>query len=327
MTSNAEFNRVFSHHTAFVNGIRLHYVIGGEGDPVVLLHGWPQTWYEWRRIMPALAKHYTVIAPDLRGMGDSSKPTTGYDKQTVADDIHQLVRQLGFGRIFLVGHDIGGMVAYAYAAAYPDEVWRLVFAESQLPGFGLEEAMDVSHGGSWILSFNMTLDIPEALVAGRERFYFESALFKPAAYNQAAIAEADIEEYIRCYSAPGGLRGGFEHYRTLLKDAEHNKESTKRKLTMPVLALGGDSYLGDRVLKSMQLVADDVRGVVLERCGHWLAEERPEYLVELLLNFFAEEKAEHPILEETSSSPHPKPPSQAWATVYTQVLEPLLDNV
>ncbi|ARV57816.1 hypothetical protein BZZ01_03470 [Nostocales cyanobacterium HT-58-2] len=322
--ANADFNQVFSHHTAFVNGIRQHYVIGGKGDPVVLLHGWPQTWYEWRRIMPALAEKYTVIAPDLRGMGDSSKPSAGYDKRTVAEDIHQLVHLLGFQQTFLIGHDIGAMVAYAYAAAYPHHVRRLVFAESLLPGFGLEEMMDVWRGGSWILGFNMTPDIPEALVAGRERLYFESALYKPAAYNPDAIAKADIEEYVRCYSAPGGLRGGFEHYRAFFEDAKHNRESGKTKLQMPVLALGGDSCLGDLVLKSMQQVAANIRGVVLERCGHWLAEERPDYLVELLLSFFAESDTELPSAPKLQSDRVTDTQSRGYGGFDTTILPPVL---
>ena len=128
-------NTTFSHHMAFVNGVQIHYVIGGHGDPVVLLHGWPETWYEWRHVMPALAKNYTVIAPDLRGLGDSSKPLTGYDGKTVAEDIHQLINKLGFKTIFLVGHDIGGQIAYSYAAAHPTEVKRLVVSDLTFPGF------------------------------------------------------------------------------------------------------------------------------------------------------------------------------------------------
>jgi pimeloyl-ACP methyl ester carboxylesterase len=128
-------NVTFYHHMASVNGIQLHYVIGGQGDPVVLLHGWPQTWYEWRHIMPALAKNYTVIAPDPRGLGDSSKPITGYDSKTVAEDIHQLVAQLGFKDIFLVGHDWGAQTAYSYAAAHPNNVSKLVLMDFSFPGF------------------------------------------------------------------------------------------------------------------------------------------------------------------------------------------------
>jgi uncharacterized alpha/beta hydrolase family protein len=128
-------NVTFSHHMASVNGIQLHYVIGGHGNPIVLIHGWPQTWYEWRHVMPALAQNYTVIVPDLRGLGDSSKPLTGYDGKTTAEDIHQLVSQLGFKQIFLVGHDVGSQTAYSYAATHPTEVQKLVIMEYIFPGF------------------------------------------------------------------------------------------------------------------------------------------------------------------------------------------------
>ncbi|MGA7009286.1 MAG: alpha/beta fold hydrolase, partial [Nitrososphaeraceae archaeon] len=159
-------NVTFSHHTATVNGIQLHYVTGGHGDPVVLLHGWPETWYSWHRVMPALAKNYTVIAPDLRGLGDSSKPPTGYDGKTVAEDIHQLVTQLGFRTIFLVGHDIGTQVAYSYAAEHPTEVRKLVVMELTIPGFVPAGRMPL-----WWAVFHQTPDVPEALVAGKEMMY------------------------------------------------------------------------------------------------------------------------------------------------------------
>ncbi|MDW0149205.1 MAG: alpha/beta fold hydrolase, partial [Nitrososphaeraceae archaeon] len=179
-------NVTFSHHMASVNGIQLHYVIGGQGDPIVLLHGWPETWYEWRHIMPALAKNYTVIAPDLRGLGDSSKPLTGYDGKTVAEDIHQLVTQLGFKRIFLVGHDIGTQVAYSYAAAHPTEVKKLVVMDLTIPGFEPAGMMPI-----WWRSFHQTPDIPEALVQGKEMIYL-SWFYHNLAYNPSAITQTDI---------------------------------------------------------------------------------------------------------------------------------------
>ena len=163
-------NVTFSHHMASVNGIQMHYVIGGQGDPVVLLHGWPQTMYEWRHVMPALAKNYTVIVPDLRGLGDSSKPTTGYDGNTTAEDIYQLVSQLGFKDIFLVGHDFGVQIAYSYAAAHPDEVRRLVILDVPIPGIGPGENIT----GLWWAQFHMVRDIPEMLIDGHERQYLGS---------------------------------------------------------------------------------------------------------------------------------------------------------
>jgi pimeloyl-ACP methyl ester carboxylesterase len=276
---------VFTHHTVQLEDVRLHYVIGGAGDPVVLLHGWSETWYEWRRIVPALAEAYTVIAPDLRGLGDSSKPPAGFDKRTVAGDIHQLVRALGHERILLVGHDHGAAVAYAYAAAHREDVRRLAILEMALMGAGGELGMDNSSGGGlWHLSFQGAGEIAEALIRGRERMYL-SWFYKNFLYDPTAISEADIDEYVRTYSAPGGL--GLEYYQAFMQDAADNRETAKHKLSIPVLAVGGDSCLGDLVEQSMRVLADDVRGVVLERCGHFVPEERPRELLDHLLPFLA----------------------------------------
>jgi pimeloyl-ACP methyl ester carboxylesterase len=280
----AEIN--FEHHTARVNDVTLHYVLAGQGEPVVLLHGWPQTWYEWRKIIPALAQRYTIIAPDMRGIGDSSKPLSGYDKRTVADDIYQLVRKLGHEKIFLVGHDWGGPTAYAYAVAHPADVRKLVILDVGIPGKSTERAFPFRSGGVWHMQFHNVRDLPEALVAGRERIYL--TWFYRTAYNPTAISEADIDEYVRCYSAPGAMRAGFEYYRAVFADAEHNKDGPDNKLKMPVLALGGERGFGAIAKRSMEQLADNVRGGVVEQCGHWIPEERPEYLSEQLLKFFAE---------------------------------------
>ena len=273
-------NMTFSHHTASVNGVQLHYVIGGHGDPVVLLHGWPETWYEWRHVMPALAKNHTVIAPDLRGLGDSSKPLTGYDGKTTAEDIHQLVSQLGFRDIFLVGHDFGVQVAYSYAAAHPNLVRRLVILDVPIPGIGTGENIS----GLWWIQFHTVRDIPEMLVAGHEREYL--TWFYRYACNPAAITKEDIDEYVSHYSAPGGMRAGFEYYRALPEDIKQNKEYSKIKLPMPVLALGGKCSFGTAALDSMRLLATNVSGGIVPDSGHWIAEEHPDYLVGQLLKFF-----------------------------------------
>jgi pimeloyl-ACP methyl ester carboxylesterase len=274
-------NVTFSHHIASVNGIQLHYVIGGHGDPVILLHGWPQTWYEWRHVMPALAKNYTVIVPDLRGLGDSSKPLTGYDGKTTAEDIHQLVSQLGFRDIFLVGHDFGVQVAYSYAAAHPNEVRRLVILDVPIPGIGPGQNIT----GLWWAQFHMVRDIPEMLVEGHEREYL--TWFYRYTCNPTAITKEDIDEYVSHYSAPGGMRAGFEYYRALFDDVKQNKEYSRVKLPMPVLALGGKCSFGTAALDSMRLLATDVSGSIVPDSGHWIAEERPDFLVGQLLKFFA----------------------------------------
>jgi pimeloyl-ACP methyl ester carboxylesterase len=252
--SNYMTSSAITHHFALVNGIRLHYVIAGHGKPVVLLHGWPETWYEWRHIIPSLAKNYTVIAPDLPGLGDSSKPVSGYDGKTVADDIYKLVTQLGFKQIFLVGHDWGGQVAYSYAAAHPSDVRRLVIIETPLPG--IASSSDVgkfyppSGGGLWWISFHIVPNLPEKLVAGKERLYL--SWFYDHAYNKTAINGADVTEYVKHYSAPGGMHAGFEYYRAIFDDISQNKEYAKTKLTMPVLALGGDHSFGNLIINSVR---------------------------------------------------------------------------
>jgi pimeloyl-ACP methyl ester carboxylesterase len=286
-------NVTFSHHMASVNGIQIHYVMGGQGEPIVLLHGWPQTWYEWRHVMPALAKNnYTVIAPDLRGLGDSSKPVTGYDGNTTAEDIYQLVSQLGFNKIFLVGHDIGSQTAYSYAAAHPNNVSKLVISEYHLPGVLPEEQEQELEAPLWWFGFHQTPDIPEALTAGKEREYL-SWFYRGLAYNPEAITEADIDEFVSHYSAPGGMRAGFEYYRAFPIDAEQNKELSRTKLEMPVLVLGGDIYPalggdfpGNFALNSTQAVAQDVRGVIVPLSGHWIPEEQPGFVIDQLFNFF-----------------------------------------
>lgn len=292
MKSTGEFDsesfaRTFAHRMAEVNGVQIHYVIGGKGPPLVLMHGFLESWYTWRKVMPALAQRYTVIAPDLRGLGDSSRPLTGYDGRTVAEDIYQLVRQLGYERIFLVGHDVGGWMAYAYAAAHRDQVRRLAIVDVPLPGIGLEQLMDTARGGSWHFGFHMVPDLPEALVAGRERTYI-AWFARNYSVVPNAITEADIDEYVRSYSKPGAMRAAFSYYRALPEDVRQNRESAKQKLQMPVLAVGAS--LKGRTLQDLQLVADNVRSVEIANCGHFVAEERPTELVEQLLAFFREER-------------------------------------
>ena len=283
------FARTFTHYTADVNGTRLHYVMGGKGDPVVLLHGFPQTWYEWRKIMPILAERYTVIAPDIRGFGDSAKPTSGYDGRNMAEDIHQLVRQLGFERIFLVAHDMGTIVAFPYAAAYPEEVRCLAVLELTIPGFGLEEM--VKEGGFWWFGLHQAPNnLAEELIAGRERAYL-SWFLQGRTFDPAAITDEDVSEFERCYSQPGALSAAFSVWRALPETIQQNREAIARgKMQMPVLALGADQVMKTAPLESLQRVAVDVRGGEVERCGHFIPDERPEELAQQLFAFFDEEK-------------------------------------
>jgi pimeloyl-ACP methyl ester carboxylesterase len=285
-------NVTFSHHTTTVNGIQLHYVMGGKGDPVVLLHGWPETWYAWHKIMPALAKNYTVIAPDLRGLGDSSKPPTGYDGKTVAEDIHQLVTQLGFKSIFLVGHDIGVFVAYPYAAEHPSEVKGLAVWEAPIPGFSVPGRPPL-----WWVLFHQTPDVPETFVQGQEREYL-SWFFQHLAFNPGAITQADMNEYVSHYSVPGGMRAGFEYYRAIPEDAMQNQNYSKANLTLPVLTLQGGfipAFGGNITMSSieygMRQLAQNVTAITVPNSGHWIAEEQPVVLVKLLNNFFSNSTA------------------------------------
>jgi len=286
-------NVTFTHHTATVNGIQLHYVIGGNGDPIVLLHGYPQSWYEWRFVMPDLAKNYSVIAPDLRGFGDSSKPMTGYDGKTIAEDIYQLMTQLGFNEILMVAHDVGSQPAFSYTAEHPDNVTKLVIMDFPYPGF-LPPAF--GQNGPWWFSFYQTRDIPEILIQGKEREYI-STFMRGLAYNPDAITDKDVDVWVSHLQAPGGLRGSLEHFRAFPVDAEQNNETAKAKITTPVLALGGDiypalggDYPGNFAYSSLQSLATNVTGVTVPLSGHWIPEEQPKFVIDQLLKFFGDAK-------------------------------------
>lgn len=275
-------------HRQWVNGVRLHYLDAGTGEMIMLLHGWPQTSHAWRKLIPLLAKQFRVIAPDLRGIGDSSKPQDGYDKKMVAADVHGLVRSLGVDRILLVGHDMGGQVGYAYAAQWPDEVRKFVFIESGLPAFGQEEAMDVGKGGSWHFGFNMQSDLAVALVSGRERMFLEYVLRRDTvgAVDPSSISDADLDVYANAWRRPGALRSSFAYYRELRTDAEDNRRFGAVKLPMPVLAIGAEDGYGEASATTIAKVAGDVTSVMIPRSGHYVAEEQPDALASALRHFF-----------------------------------------
>jgi pimeloyl-ACP methyl ester carboxylesterase len=272
-------------HRALVNGVRLHYLKAGQGEPVVLLHGWPQTSHAWRKVMPQLAGRFTVIAPDLRGLGDSDKPAAGYDKRTVAQDIFELARALCFETFHLVGHDLGMQVAYALAASHPKAVRSLTLIEALLAGLGLEGAMNFTQPHAFIhMALNMQRDFAEALVAGKERLYIEHHL-RPFAYDPEAIAQEDVDRYVRSYSAPGGMRAGFEHYRSYFQDAADNKVFAQTQLPMPVLAIGGEASLGEYVAGTLKPLAQSLQSRIAARAGHYVPEEQPQWLADELSSF------------------------------------------
>ena len=267
----------------------MYYGRAGSGDPVVLLHGFPETSNAWRKVMPRLAEHYTVIAPDLRGFGASDRPDTGYDKRTVAEDVHQLVHQLGLGPINLVSHDVGMMVGYAYACAYPSEVKRLAFMEAALPGLGLEKLYDADKYPRMyhLPLFEAPNGLAEALISGREKMFIRHFM-RQQAYNTAAFEDDVLDAYADSLAAPGALRAGIAYFRAHKTDAEHNRENARTKLPMPVLTVGGTASFGANLEGEIRPLATKMRAVMIENCGHYIAEEQPERLVEELLRFFRE---------------------------------------
>jgi len=272
----------FSERAAKVNGTRLRYLIGGQGRPVVLLHGYAETGLMWRPIMPLLAKSHTVIVPDLRGAGGSAKPPTGYDKKTMAMDIHELTRSLKLERIAIVGHDIGLMVAYAYAAQFPQTTERVVLMDAFLPGIG-----DWTH--VWLLRdlwhFHFHGEVPLALVKGRERIYLEHFWNDFAADRKRSVPEADRRLYAKAYAQPGAMRAGFEYFRNFERDAADFATLGRTKLTMPMLVLSGEKAGGTFLIDQARMVATDVRGQVIAGSGHWLMEEAPKSVIPALLDF------------------------------------------
>jgi len=283
VTNNSEKIK-YTHYKTPINGFLMHYVIGGKGDPIVLMHGWPETWYEWRHIIPELImNNFTVIAPDMRGLGDSEKPQTGYDKKTLADDVYQLVKKLGYNKVYIVAHDWGGPVAYSYAAAHPEGVIKMIVLDTLLPGFGYEEAGNFSPNGIWHFSFHAVRDLPEKLIEGKEDVYLN--WFYDWTYNQSAITPGDRQEYIKQYSKPGALRAGFEYYRAVFEDAKQNKEYAKQKLEIPILAIGGEAAIGNFTTTTFQMVANNVTGITFPNTGHFIPEERPNLLVKEILKF------------------------------------------
>jgi pimeloyl-ACP methyl ester carboxylesterase len=277
-------------HDATVNGTRLSYLIGGTGEPVVLLHGWPQTARSWRLVLPSLAAlGYTVIAPDLRGTGQSARAGDGYEKDNQAEDMRQLLRVLGLGpRARVVGHDIGGMIAFSWARKHPQEVDRLALIELAVPGFGLEQAMNVAAGGRWHFGFFMTPEVPELLLTGKEREFF-TWWFAHLSGHPGAFSPGEIDAVAADYGGQGSLRAGFGHYRTLLGDGAANRAWYDQggRLAMPVLAVGGEKAVGGRLAEQIRPAAPQVTPHVVPDAGHFVAEEHPADLARILARFLA----------------------------------------
>ena len=279
---------VFESRLVDIAGIKLHAVIGGEGEPLLLVGGWPQTWYAWRHIMPELARHFRVVAVDARGVGLSDWAAGGYDLATLASDMVQLMASLGHSRFAMVGHDIGMWIGYALASDFPNSLTRLAVLDATTPGVSPSPPLLGPRAISdrlWHFNFNRTVAINEQLVQGREELYF-GYQFATKAGNPTALPAYAIKLYVDTLKvSPEALRCSFDYYRAIDADLEQNAIRREKKLTIPVLAVGGARSVGQFVEKEMRIVADDVTGIVLPDCGHYVAEEAPLALLEALLPF------------------------------------------
>jgi pimeloyl-ACP methyl ester carboxylesterase len=292
MTEKESLNTIELKHGMAVidNSLRIHYVEAGIGEQtIVLLHGFPQTWWEWRFVIPKLAEAgFRVIAIDYRGAGDSWRPATGYDKRTMAGDIYKVLKEhlQVTEPVIMAGHDIGLMVAYAYAQEYREDVSHLVVIDAPLPGTLAFDKIRSDHR-VWHFAFHAVRDLPELLIAGREREYLQS-FFNYRIFNVGAISKADIDLFTAAYSAPGAIRAGLEVYRAFDQDINDNRESLQKngKLSIPVLAIGGEiSTSGSIMDDMMREVADNVVAVRIPRTAHWVVEENPDALLSEILKF------------------------------------------
>jgi pimeloyl-ACP methyl ester carboxylesterase len=281
------FTDTFTSRYIDTGDLRQHVVTGGQGPPLLLVHGWPQTWYAWRLVMPALAREFTVIAPDQRGTGLSGKPGDGYDTGTLAGDLAALMDTLGHQRFAVAGHDTGMWISYALAADHPDRVARLAVAEAAMPGVSASPALFGSTAANdrlWHFAFNRLAEVNEQLVTGREETYFGFQFAKAA----KALPGYAVRHYIDALAAdPAALRGSFAAYRALDATIAQNQQRTTRRLGLPVLAIGGAEGIGEGAANTMKLTADDVQSVVIPGSGHYCLEEAPEEVAAALTAFLA----------------------------------------
>ena len=279
----------FSSHKAKVSGTTLHYVRGGAGDPIILVHGFPQDWTEYRHIMPQLARNFTVIAVDLRGIGGSQPASDGYDAMTLAKDIHELARQLQLKQIYLVGHDIGGIVSYAYARLYTPDLRGVMILDVPLPGIEPWDELNADPN-VWHIRFHQTPKVPEALISGRQFFYFREGMTRPDMKNPAAISDEDLRHFVRSYSTPAQLRAGMGFYRGFPAAEKFNK-SRSEPLTLPIVLAGSDGFFGKmypRVAEAIRkLGCTDVTVEIINNSGHYVADEQPAQVAGLIERYAA----------------------------------------
>ena len=283
------FGKTFTHRKASVRGTELHYVEGGRGAPVLLVPGWPQSWYSWRYVMPAFAENYRVIALDPPGLGESGRPSS-YDTANIALYIDAFLDTLKIDNVDFIGHDIGAWIGYAFAARFPRKLRRLALIDAAIPGIAPADAYALTPervSKTWHFYFNALSELPEALVAGREQLFL-TWLFRARSVNAAAIDEAAIDEYARVYAAPGAMQSGFEYYRAIFTSIAQNRETATQKLSMPVLAIGGEKWLGPLMQKMVEPVTERLRTEVVPGCAHFVPEEAPEAVIRLLREFLKE---------------------------------------
>src|SRR5262245_59485049 len=276
----------YESHTAYVNGVKIHYLKAGTGRmPLVLIHGFGDTSHMWIPLFADFGHDYTIIAPDLRGLGDSSRPTAGYDKKNMANDIRALAKSLGSEKVYVVGHDIGLMVAYAYAAQYPDEVEKLALLEAPIPGIGDIWEKVFTNPALWHFHF-VNSPIALKLVKGRERIFLEH-FWQTLSPHPETFSESDRDLYARAYAQEGAMRAAFELFMLFNStDAGDNRQFAGTKLAMPVLTIEGDKTMGGALEIQAKMVATNVSSIILEDTGHWLMEQRPEEIKAALVKFF-----------------------------------------
>ncbi|MGA2161473.1 MAG: alpha/beta hydrolase [Methanoregula sp.] len=275
-----------THYRAEVNGTKLHYIAAGtRGSPVLLVHGFPETWWTFRKLIPLLAASHRVFAVDLRGFGDSDNEPGEYDSKTSAEDLHHLIEQLDVGPVHLTGQDISGATVFRLATTHPENVLSFTAIEMGLPGFGLEMLADITHGGAWHIGVLAAPGIPEMLLAGREREFLGQYAFPSMSATPGAITDTDIDEFVRTYSRPDGWRGAIGLYKSMLQEGHEIKTlADTHGLTVPVLAVGAGG--GPFTLGTMsQATATEVSSVLLGGVGHYAAMEAPDELAKAILDF------------------------------------------
>ncbi|WP_380177658.1 alpha/beta fold hydrolase [Kalamiella sp. sgz302252] len=281
----------FNHFYATVEGVRLHYVSGGnpQGEVLLLLAGFPQSWYAWRKVMALLADRYLIIAPDLPGQGDSDKPQFGYDTQALAEKVQALMQALQIERYFLAAHDVGAWVAWPYAMLYSQQIIKLALLDAGIPGITLPDALPATPDKAWKtwhFAFHQLPDLPEALITGREDIYLEWFLRRKAV-SPMVFSDADIAEYVRLLKQKGALRAGLAPYREVMISAAQNRKlAEKGKLTLPLLAISADQGSIPDMATPLRQYADNVAGITISHSGHFIPDEQPEALAKALAEFF-----------------------------------------